>query len=486
MEETGRITVAIVEGNQFLRSGIRQAMESQPDMQVLAEFEQAAGVLAELNDLGPDVVLVSSSLPDMPGFEACVRFMEAEPRPRVIVMCAAITDVDVFAGWMAGASGCLMIDGPVEDLVRTVRANGRGEMLHIRPVAESALRFAQYRPRYIDTSLLTGREKRIMRLVADGFSNRAIAAELELTRYTIGNYMSSIFGKLGIASRAEVGALGVLLGVMDQGDEGGTGPERSEQDQRPNQPMADQELSVPGRRSYEPLMEPAPEETGRITVAIVEGNQFLRSGIRQALESQPDMQVLAEFEQAAGAIAEMNDLGPDVVLVSSALPDMPGFEVCVRLMGASPRPRVVMMCPAITAAEVYAGWMAGAAGCLLLGGAVEDLLRTVRANGRGEILLIQTAAEGNLRVSQHNPRYMDISRLTDRERRVVRLVADGFSNGAMAAELELTRYTVRNYMSAILGKLGIASRAEIGALGVLMGVLDQGGGEGASPMSSDD
>ena len=486
MEETGRITVAIVEGNQFLRSGIRQALESQPDMQVLAEFEQAAGAIAELDELTPDVVLVSSALPDIPGYEACVRFMPADPRPRVIMMCSAITDADVFAGWMAGASGCLLLGGAEEDLVRTVRANGRGEMFHIRPVAESALRFAQYRPRYIDTSLLTGRERRIMRLVADGFSNRAIAAELELTRYTIGNYISTIFGKLGIASRAEIGALGVLLGVMDQGDEERTEPERSEQDRRLMQPMADQELSVPGRCSYELLMEPASEEAGRISVAIIEGNQFLRSGIRQALESQPDMQVLAEFEQAASALAELNDLAPGVVLVSSVLPDMPGFEACARLMAASPRPRVIMMCSAITAAEVYAGWMAGAAGCLLLGGAVGDLVRTVRANGRGELLLIQTAAEGNLRVSQHNPRYMDISRLTDRERRIVRLVADGFSNGAMAAELELTRYTVRNYMSAILGKLGIASRAEIGALGVLMGVLDQGDQEGASPMSSDD
>ena len=227
------------------------------------------------------------------------------------------------------------------------------------------------------------------------------------------------------------------------------------------------------------------EETGRITVAIVEGNQFLRSGIRQALESQPDMRVLAEFEQAAGAIAELNELGPDVVLVSSILPDMPGFEACVRFMDAAPRPRVIMMCSAIMDAEVYAGWLAGAAGCLLLGGAVEDLVRTVRANGGGEILLIKMAAECTLRVSQYNPRYVDISLLTDRERQIVRLVAGGFSNGAIAAELELTRYTVRNYMSAVLGKLGIASRAEIGPLGVLMGVLDQGGGEGTSRGSSE-
>ena len=186
------------------------------------------------------------------------------------------------------------------------------------------------------------------------------------------------------------------------------------------------------------------EETGQITVVIIEGNQFLRSGIRQALESQPDLQVVAEFEHAASAIAAMNDLGPAVVLVSSTLPDLSGFEACVRLMDATPRPRVIMMVPAITDAEVFAGWMAGAAGCLMIGGAVEDLIRTVRANGRGEMFLIPLAAECILRSAQHRPRYVDISRLTDREIQVLRLVGDGLSNGAIAAELGLTRYTVRN------------------------------------------
>ena len=223
MEETGQITVVIVEGNQFLRSGIRLALESQPDIQVLAEFDHGAFAIAEMNELRTDVVLVSSTLPAMSGFEACVRLMGVEPRPRVIMMCSAITDIEVFAGWMAGAAGCLLLGGAVEDLVRTIRANGKGEMFHIRSVAESALRFAQYKPRYVDISVLTGRERRIMRLVADGFSNRAIAAELDLTKYTVGNYMSTIFGKLGIASRVEIGALAVLMGVLDQSEEAGTG-----------------------------------------------------------------------------------------------------------------------------------------------------------------------------------------------------------------------------------------------------------------------
>ena len=227
------------------------------------------------------------------------------------------------------------------------------------------------------------------------------------------------------------------------------------------------------------------EETGDITVVIVEGNQFLRSGIRLVLESQPDLEVVAEFENAASAIAEMNDLGPTVVLVSSILPDVSGFEACVRLMDATPRPRVIMMCPSITDAEVFTGWMAGAAGCVMIGGAVEDLVRTVRANGRGEMFHAQFVAESVLRFAQYRPRYVDIGRLTDREKQILRLVADGFSNGSIAAELGLTSYTVRNYMSNIFGKLGVASRAEIAALVVLMGVLDQGHEKGASALSSD-
>ena len=222
MEDRDQITVVIIEGNQFLRSGIRQALESQPDLEVVAEFEHAASAIAEMNDLGPAVVLVSSTLPDLSGYEACVRLMDATPRPRVIIMCPSITDAEVFAGWMAGAAGCLMIGGAVEDLVQTVRANGRGELFHVRLVAESALRFAQYRPRYIDVSRLTDRERKVMGLVADGFSNGAIAAELGLTSYTVRNYMSGILGKLGITSRAEIAALVVLIGVLETSNEGGT------------------------------------------------------------------------------------------------------------------------------------------------------------------------------------------------------------------------------------------------------------------------
>ena len=227
------------------------------------------------------------------------------------------------------------------------------------------------------------------------------------------------------------------------------------------------------------------EETGQITVVIVEGNQFLRSGIRQALESQPDIRVLAEFELGASAIAEINDLQPAVVLVSSTLPDLPGFEACVRLMNATPRPRVIMMCPSITDAEVFAGWTAGAAGCLMIGGAAEDLVRTVRANGRGEMFLIPLVAECVLRSAQHRPRYVDISCLTDRQKQVLRLVGDGLSNGAIATELGLTRYTVRDYMSTILAKLGLNRRTELGPFGELMGVLDQGSKGGTEPLSSD-
>lgn len=121
-------------------------------MEVMAAFEHAAIAIAEMNSLRPDVVLVNSTLPDMPGFEACVRLMDATPPPRVIMMCLSMTDAEIFAGRMAGAAGCLTIDGAVEDLVRTVRANGRGEMFHIRSVSESALRFAQYRPMTHDPS----------------------------------------------------------------------------------------------------------------------------------------------------------------------------------------------------------------------------------------------------------------------------------------------------------------------------------------------
>ena len=96
------------------------------------DFGRAASAIAAAYRLQPRVVVLSSELPEMSCYEACVQLMAVGPRPRVILVFPQISDADVFSRWMCGGAGCVMQDDPEEDLVRTVRANGSGQSFQPR------------------------------------------------------------------------------------------------------------------------------------------------------------------------------------------------------------------------------------------------------------------------------------------------------------------------------------------------------------------
>ena len=222
MQSSSPIRVVVIDGDGFRRSGLSQVINREADLEVVGKFRDGAEAIAETRDLQPGVVLVSSDLPDMSGLEVCVQLMGLTLPPRVIHMFSEISDSVIFSSWIAGAAGVLLKDGPHEDLVKTVRANGRGELFHIAAVGERIMRSAQNHARHIDLDLLTDRERQIMVLVAQGLSNTQIGAELQLTRRTVRNYLSRVYEKLGISSRAEVGVFAMLMGTLASDGKGET------------------------------------------------------------------------------------------------------------------------------------------------------------------------------------------------------------------------------------------------------------------------
>ena len=212
------IKIAVVEANAFLRDGLSIFLNNEPDLEVVGEFGTAAEAVAEVGGLDPDVIIVSSTLPDMTGYEACIQTEGVSPRSKQIMLADGVNGPEIIAGMMAGCAGFLPKDGPKSDLLRTIRAIGRGEMLLIAPVADRALRFLRYNRRYVDVGRLTSRERQVIVLAAAGLNNADIGAQLSLSQHTVRNCLSNIFSKLGISSRSELGAFATLLGMLDDED----------------------------------------------------------------------------------------------------------------------------------------------------------------------------------------------------------------------------------------------------------------------------
>ena len=218
MEDAEPIRVTIFEPSPILRRGLKQTLESEPDMQVVGDFGVGAHAASDVALLLPDVVLVSVNLPDISGLEVCTQVLEAVPGIRVVMMTPEITADGLVSTIIAGAAAYFPKDGPELDLVRTVRSNANGEMLLIREVAELLLRPVPNSRRAVDVSRLTQREKQVLFLAAQGLDNADIGKRLSLSPHTIRNHISSLLHKLNIGNRAELGVFAVVARMFSVPD----------------------------------------------------------------------------------------------------------------------------------------------------------------------------------------------------------------------------------------------------------------------------
>jgi DNA-binding NarL/FixJ family response regulator len=208
-----------------------------------------------------------------------------------------------------------------------------------------------------------------------------------------------------------------------------------------------------------------------IRVAIVDDSELLRVGLRSTLEAEEDIEVVAEFETAGAAIAAMGKLKPDVVLMSANMPDISGFAACREMTSEDVRPRVILLISESSTQEVAAGISCGSAGYLSRSAARSDLVRVVRANGHGEMLLLGEVAELVLSMTR-NGQVVTPERLSDREREVVVMVANGAGNREIATELGLSIHTIRNHVNRICTKLGLSRRVELGVYAARVGHMN--------------
>ena len=215
------------------------------------------------------------------------------------------------------------------------------------------------------------------------------------------------------------------------------------------------------------MMDPA-----RIKVIIVDNSDLLRQGIKSTLANEPDIEVAGDYGTGAAALADIERTMPDVVVLSVSLPDVSGFRVCQDVLELVPNARVIMLMSGILNEEIAASMMVGAAGAVPKNVPLEDLVEVVRANGKGYMLHIPEVAARSLQFMRYNKRLIDVDRLTNRERQVLILVADGKKNAEIVTALGISPHTVRNFITRIFAKLKTSNRADLGAYATLIGVLE--------------
>jgi DNA-binding NarL/FixJ family response regulator len=206
-ERTHRLLV--VDDHEVVRQGLVALLDRRPGFQVVAEAGTVEGAIAQARLHRPDIVVMDVRLPDGSGVEACRGIRAELPETRVIMLTSFPDDEAVLSAIVAGASGYLLKQIRARDLVSALEAVGRGESLLDPAVTERVLE----RVRRIATgqandelSVLTSQEQKILMLVAEGKTNKEIAADVFLSDKTVKNYVSSILSKLNLERRAQAAA----------------------------------------------------------------------------------------------------------------------------------------------------------------------------------------------------------------------------------------------------------------------------------------
>ena len=217
---TNPIRLLIVDDQRLMREGLRTLLELERGFEIVGEAGDGQAALEAYAALQPDVVLMDIRMPGMDGVEATRRLRAQWPAARVIILTTFDDDTNVFEGLRAGALGYLLKDLSGQELANAVRTVHHGGALIEPSVARRVVaEFARLAPpaRSVDAGLaepLTERESEILKLLAEGLSNREIGQRLSLTEGTVKNYVTGLLQKIGARDRTQAALRGRELGLI--------------------------------------------------------------------------------------------------------------------------------------------------------------------------------------------------------------------------------------------------------------------------------
>ena len=204
----------------------------------------------------------------------------------------------------------------------------------------------------------------------------------------------------------------------------------------------------------------------RVRVLVADDHPVFRRGMRAVLGAEPDTELVGEATDGEEAVALALKLQPDVILMDLNMPNLTGIEATRRILEENPDTAVLMLTMFEDDKSIFAAMRAGAHGYVLKGADGAEMLRAIRAAASGEAIFSPAitrrlteyfATPGRDRAATEERAFPD---LTEREREILALVAEGYTNNAIASRLYLSPKTVRNYVSSIFTKLGVADRSQ--------------------------
>lgn len=208
------IRVLVVDDHAIIRKGMRAVLELVPDIEMVGEAENGKQAIKLVLELNPDVILMDLMMPEMDGI-ACIREVKAQrPDSRILVLTNFAGEEMIFPAIKAGAMGYHLKDSTPEALVEAIRQVFHGQSsLHpliAKKLLEELSAPSEQRP---STDPLTQRELEVLRLIAQGYENHAIAAQLVVSEATVRTHVSNILGKLHLATRTQAALYALREGI---------------------------------------------------------------------------------------------------------------------------------------------------------------------------------------------------------------------------------------------------------------------------------
>lgn len=213
--QQGPITVLLADDHAVVRKGMREFLEEDPEIAVIAETADGAEAWRVLAQRRPGVAVLDIRMPYLNGIDVTKRIKETYPEVRVLILTAYDDDPYVFAALRAGADGFLLKTAPSSDLRRAVKELAAGKSFldtKIAPKIIASLAGAN------QNEELSERELDVLRGVAKGQTNREIARRLAISDRTVQGHLANIFGKLQVISRTEAVTVGLQRGIITLGD----------------------------------------------------------------------------------------------------------------------------------------------------------------------------------------------------------------------------------------------------------------------------
>jgi DNA-binding NarL/FixJ family response regulator len=207
------VRVFLLDDHEIVRRGVKELLEAEGDLEVVGEAGTAQEALARVTPTRPDVAVLDVRLPDGDGVEVCREIRSAHPDIHCLMLTSFADDEALFQAIMAGASGYVLKQIKGADVVEAVRSVAKGQSLLDPSVTARVLERLRAGPDEDELlARLSPQERNILRLIADGLTNRQIAEQVHLAEKTVKNYVSNLLSKLGMERRTQAAVYAARLG----------------------------------------------------------------------------------------------------------------------------------------------------------------------------------------------------------------------------------------------------------------------------------